>query len=1141
GGRLRSPRPATPLISRLGYPALWQARMQQFAEQLVESGALESREALVTLLPDFQFLPPVGLLPKTALDIILGRPDADDNAGDGESGDDSEDNDTTEPPTQITQYFFPDNYDVRVAPVPVEQLDEVMQMSASLAPYNRQVSDQVTILVPVPQVVYEPNLLQTEAVDGEFEQRIVEFEQRRDDWLERRTYVREIATLLVTAIKGEPPTYQDPNPKAEVFVVPDDPEEATYETTADNDGKPTGVGRIEQLRDELQEQTPLRSESRITLEGQLPEDFEFPANLQGKIRYEAGDGNSSSQLIFQGRMTESERGQIINVLRTSTSLDGQTRVATVRALYRISQADDLSWLSELGLEKFIEFLDDKVQRANDKIDLGFVRAQTDIYRLRQIMLGNVEASRLATSPALAEIAKGETAVATRSDLENFLAATRDKPVIRDDDGQPVRGPGTPPIFIANAELAVSSAEIARVPSRDTQLLSPSVSVRLPGDLVSGSPPPLRVEFQPQPTLDQILEISPQPSRGFDQVDQGRQPLDFGLDRVTEAIAITPSATLQPLSTVRDLTNVFQFPTQDKILEQAPIIGKDYTFRTTTVSERLKTSPALESKAFAVANKYSVVNDALRLDINIDDLAIPGFHPEALEIPDFSLEPDENRESVRISLPFKIIRENNIAIQILEERHDPDPSDGDEATFFGVGTQALDDAIATLRILEGRVQGYRVAIDLCRKALRDLTQTVQQVDQRLKVIGDELAEARHDVAVGQVLLEEEQQRIAALNQKRQMIWETQVKFLAFYRPRTLDLLAPVATQGLIPGGIAAAVPACLQDDEEVLPELQDAVDLLRESPVKWFPAALEGLANLNRREVLLVALKTAAIRAKTLPTEATRIEQLGNQGQIGATIYRTVKVQQKVLQPYRLQTAELEVGRLRGRSWKELRDRAQDLLSLGDLIDGSHKRSKVSKQVSEELENIAQVAMCLYTRFGEVLPEIRVEWVERLSQFDQPVNLRRLASLPSWGEVDQRDRREMQVLVDWLYDRIDPQSIDAQGLISDLVRIALLLASYAPVDEMIVGQVAEEKSVKPGGLINLTINRDKVRIGMRIRTTFQGKTVEGVVDDLLDNRAVATITKIPPNRQSVTLTKDTTVQFIEPRRFKQPRFSKRARS
>ncbi|HEX8243194.1 MAG TPA: PA14 domain-containing protein, partial [Longimicrobium sp.] len=64
-------------------------------------------------------------------------------------------------------------------------------------------------------------------------------------------------------------------------------------------------------------------------------------------------------------------------------------------------ADDLALLPTEGIDAFIRRLDARIKRVDDQADFGFLRVQSDMYRLRQLMLGATSATRLATSPALA--------------------------------------------------------------------------------------------------------------------------------------------------------------------------------------------------------------------------------------------------------------------------------------------------------------------------------------------------------------------------------------------------------------------------------------------------------------------------------------------------------------------------------------------------------------------------------------------------------------------------------------------------------------------------------------------------------------------------------------------------------------------
>jgi len=107
---------------------------------------------------------------------------------------------------------------------------------------------------------------------------------------------------------------------------------------------------------------------------------------------------------------------------------------------------------------------------------------------------------------------------------------------------------------------------------------------------------------------------------------------------------------------------------------------------------------------------------------------------------------------------------------------------------------------------------------------------------------------------------------------------------------------------------------------------------------------------------------------------------------------------------------------------------------------------------------------------------------RLSQFDAPANLRNLSTLPRWGEVEALARRSMQTLVDWLYGRVDARNTQAVGLMHDLVRMCLLLASHAPVNQIIAGHVEKPTTVKPGSRVPLVISPGAVRVACRCLST-----------------------------------------------------------
>jgi hypothetical protein len=72
-----------------------------------------------------------------------------------------------------------------------------------------------------------------------------------------------------------------------------------------------------------------------------------------------------------------------------------------------------------GLEGFMAFLANRIDRTNAAISQGFLKVQADIYGLRQLVLDNSNASNMSTSPVLGQIAAGERAPAVREDIQKF--------------------------------------------------------------------------------------------------------------------------------------------------------------------------------------------------------------------------------------------------------------------------------------------------------------------------------------------------------------------------------------------------------------------------------------------------------------------------------------------------------------------------------------------------------------------------------------------------------------------------------------------------------------------------------------------------------------------------------------------------
>ena len=140
-------------------------------------------------------------------------------------------------------------------------------------------------------------------------------------------------------------------------------------------------------------------------------------------------------------------------------------------------------------------------------------------------------------------------------------------------------------------------------------------------------------------------------------------------------------------------------------------------------------------------------------------------------------------------------------------------------------------------------------------------------------------------------------------------------------------------------------------------------------------------------------------------------------------------------------------------------------------------------------------------------------------------------LPGWGQPDaqgqqqpdSRSRREMQSFVDWLFARINVQEAGAVGLINDLVRVCILLASHAPVNQIIAGALLEAATVKQGGLVKIAVDPAVVRIGMPVAIYRKEEVVaHAVVSDLIGGLASAEVVRTVGT--VVQLDKGARVQF-----------------
>lgn len=1069
-------REGTPLLPGRLPASLVRARLRQFAEQMAElppSGASSPAEEeswmRTVVTPAFRHLPPFGLLPRAALGDLQLSP----RLSDGEA---------TPPSLTTTECrFFPGRWHVHLAPIPQEQLELALRDAAQLAPFDLDQADQVQLWVPVPQAWYEPDLLLEEAVPAVFTDKLKQFTAIRDTWLRRRGWLRRRLAAITRDISGKPASFPVPDPgqldpkepeestnaDADDPVNLQNPEEEEYGTVVFN-GQRRGE-RTNDLRVVLEKDSPIDNDAVVLLtrmdqsgKERLKLSLEDIQSIQqglslaspqerGKFSYD----HSTGLLTVHGVMSGAEKEKLVASFSPNL-FDPDEIIPTLNSLYESSQdntvlaALDVQAEAFKGLELLIDLLQAKTAEADDSIEFGFLQTRTNMYRIRQQVMGQEDAMRLAVSPTLAAIATRETARAVQADLKTYFQQIK--------KAQPSTTSGT---TLPRAAGVVASG-------------------------MDSSP-----EEAPAPDEPFDEEGAPQ-GRAFSQLnmlttDSGRASWAVGgLERDASLFQSKVSAGRQGM----------EWSQMNDVLEQSPLQGM--VSQSISVGERLSEAAAITSRNFVIDDRVSVLGSMRRQGI-FKDLQVPG----------------------QANLTFGLLAPGGGNLTL-----EPPKKDADEVTYFSSAVQTLDLMVAALRLGEGRLRQYRLAITRCQETLQELKRQRGRLEERLRVVDTALAEARQDVSIASALLAEELARVNRINERRRRILRDHVPCLAFQRPRTLELRQAPPWRPLDPGPSASPLPPCLNDDAPIPREVRAMVDLLREAPLGWFQVLLPELRRMDRIDTLVRVFSGAALRRGVIAPTAPQPLQASEGGEtpIGRTINRLFSQRQQLLRQSWLGVSPQVPQAVASQSWRESLRQAERFLTLGDLLAGDHHRPELSNLAAALQERWCRVATCLKERFGAIEPRLRLDWAERLSQFDGPVNLRLLTNLPRWGEVpDVRQRRALQSLVDWLFQQVNSAEEPALAFVNDLVRLSLLLACHAPVNQILSGQVIGTRSLAPEARLPIRMDPLRVRIGMPVLFhSASGVVAEGLVEDLSGDVATARILR---GNASLSADAQTRVQFL----------------
>lgn len=587
--------------------------------------------------------------------------------------------------------------------------------------------------------------------------------------------------------------------------------------------------------------------------------------------------------------------------------------------------------------------------------------------------------------------------------------------------------------------------------------------------------------------------------------------------VISAVAVRDPSAQSPLkltafaSVLREDIGV-QMPGPEKVRAQVPTQGIATGGRPIASSilfsgnllQRLESSPPSFD---ASANADRATREALRAVIYIHDelgLSLDGIlFPERLFNRQNTQPPLEPGAPITIrTVREEIKRWLNSGTWGHEFDDESDPTT--EADFFGNAVRRLEEMVAVLRIAEARLTAFEAAVDLIRDERAVLGTVESAIAGRLDELHDEIEELRHDVRVARALEREEMVRAVRVNRLRAQVIAEHVPFLVFRRPRSVEALRVPPSVPLATTADPDIVPDCL-DDELVPPEqLSAMVVLVRELAINRLKIGPSVVEHFDRHRQLLALADHVQSAALT--------SLLGGYDPFPAGLFADpiglalrARYHAHRLANERLRQARgqrISTTPYRSHSWSRLQALVQDTATVGDVLNAPYGDPRWSQPLAKELDDISRVAACLLERFKAVSPLVRLAWVREVSEEDEVVpRLDDLSVLPDWEAVDRIARRDLQSLIDWLFGRFDPAHDDGLAYVSDLVRVALLLSSHAPVQQVLDAVVLAPQPVSSGGIVRLQIEPDRVRIGMHVELFADAarKIVvgAGVIDDLAE--------------------------------------------
>ena len=536
--------------------------------------------------------------------------------------------------------------------------------------------------------------------------------------------------------------------------------------------------------------------------------------------------------------------------------------------------------------------------------------------------------------------------------------------------------------------------------------------------------------------------------------------------------------------------------------------------TTAVARRLENAPGIEFLNVAAQTKERFLFGGLQI------LANAGFALEDIPVTGFKLADGRAIADAASLLKLSNDPKNVIVSDDTDPSASDKPEEHNEARYFAFALGSVDATVRFLRGIETRTDEYRRMKDEASASRDRVLAAIARLQAEIDSIETRLAETRHDLSVARSLRAEEVQRVAGIVARRREILADQVPYLVFRRPlftRVLDDSPTIAAQ---PGLVDDPVPAARRQTDELLPELQQMVDTLRDVPARWFLKAAPIFDRFDRMLSIGKLAGAAFDRMDAIVTKQARaIDFEPDASSAAQQLRRTFDGhEQRVMRiagEGRGLLASAQVATAKGAL-----DLVRRFASVADLVRTAPPTRDVTLAAAGLLDDIGNVAQSLYEQFCDVPPATRLRWAEIFSELDPSVPLRQLTVLPDFGNeaigVDFVLWRQMQMLVDWLFTQVDADD-DAVAAINDLVRVCLLLSAHAPVKRILSARVKRPVPAVVDARLELELDPRTARIGMQVLVHASLTNVviaRGVVEDIAAEGGVARITQVMSAQQTI---------------------------